>query len=303
MGHITARKNVVRWEFDRGPLRAEDIVTVEEPLEIRVGGRSLTVTMRTPGNDIELAHGFLLSEGTIACREDVAAMRYCAGAVEDDETGYAVNTFNVLDVKLADAVPPPTVGAARAFLTSSSCGLCGKTSIDAVRTQSRYDVSSDHGSISAALLASLPGRLRAQQRVFAATGGLHAAGLVDLDTGVLRAVREDVGRHNAVDKAIGWAAMEGLVPLRRTALVVSSRASFELTQKAWMAGIPILAAVSAPSSLAIELARDAGMTLIGFLRNDSMVIYTGAQRVSDEMGASHTEPVADFGRLLKGSAV
>lgn len=277
MGRITARRRVVRQQVGRPAVRAEDLVTVEEPLEIRVGGRPLTITMRTPGHDVELALGFLLSEGVIGDGDDVAAAVYCAGATAD-----GINTYNVLDIGLAVGVPAPDPGLDRAFYTTSSCGLCGKASIDAVRTRSRHGISDADLTIDVGLLAALPERLRAHQAVFDKTGGLHAAGLFDAVTGELLAVREDVGRHNAVDKVIGWAAKSGLLPLRRTVLMVSGRASFELAQKASMAGIPVLAAVSAPSSLAVDLAVEAGMTLIGFLRGDSMVVYAGADRVSDQ---------------------
>lgn len=285
MGRITVRRRVVRQQVGHAAVRAEDIVTVEEPLEIRVGGRPLTVTMRTPGHDVELAVGFLLSEGVIGEGADVTAARYCAGAADDGQ-----NTYNVLDVALAPGVPAPDPSLARAFYTSSACGLCGRTSIDSVRTRSRHGISDADLRVGAGLLAELPQRLRAHQAVFDKTGGLHAAGLFDAVTGELLAVREDVGRHNAVDKVIGWAAASGMLPLQRTVLMVSGRASFELAQKAWMAGIPVLAAVSAPSSLAVDLAVEAGMTLVGFLRGDSMVIYAGAERVSGDDSAEQGEP-------------
>lgn len=257
------------------PARSEDVVTVEEPLEIRVGGRPMAITMRTPGNDVELAIGFLLSEGIVVSGEQVQAARYCAGATED-----GVNTYNVLDLALAPGVPQPDPSLARNFYTTSSCGLCGRASIDAVRTRSAYSIADDEMAADEALVTSLPDRLREHQEVFDKTGGLHAAGLFDATSGELLVVREDVGRHNAVDKVVGWAAQQGRLPLAGTVLMVSGRASFELTQKAWMAGIPMLAAVSAPSSLAVELAAEAGMTLVGFLRGESMVIYSGAQRIS-----------------------
>ncbi|MEO7126831.1 MAG: formate dehydrogenase accessory sulfurtransferase FdhD [Nakamurella sp.] len=277
MGRITARRRVVRQQVGMPSVRTEDVVTVEEPLEIRVGGRAMAITMRTPGNDVELAMGFLLGEGIVHSGSDVQAARYCAGATDD-----GVNTYNVLDVSLAAGVPAPDPSLARAFYTTSSCGLCGRASIDAVKTRSVYGVTDADLVIDAARLAAMPTRLREHQSVFDKTGGLHAAGLFDSATGELLVVREDVGRHNAVDKVIGWAAAQGRLPLRGIVLMVSGRASFELTQKAWMAGIPVLAAVSAPSSLAVDLAAEAGMTLIGFLRGDSMVIYAGAERVSGE---------------------
>ena len=252
----------------------EDVLAVEEPLEIRVGGRSLAVTMRTPGHDYDLAAGFLVSEGVITRGDQFAAARYCAGATVE-----GLNTYNVLDVTLAAGVPQPDPSLERNFYTTSSCGVCGKASIDMVRTQSAYEVADDTMQVDAALLTTFPDKLRAEQAVFDKTGGLHAAALFDGVTGELLVLREDVGRHNAVDKVIGWAVKEDRLPLRGTVLMVSGRASFELTQKAKMAGIPVLAAVSAPSSLAAELATEVGMTLVGFLRGSSMVIYSGDQRV------------------------
>jgi FdhD protein len=201
-------------------------------------------------------------------------MRYCAGAGDD-----GINEYNVLDLTLADGVAPPDDSVARAFFTSSSCGLCGKASIDAVKTRSVFDVHDDPLTLAPSMLAHLPSRLRAAQKVFEKTGGLHAAALFDGQSGDLLALREDVGRHNAVDKVIGWALRAGRLPLRGTILLVSGRASFELVQKAIMAGIPALCAVSAPSSLAVDLAVESGMTLVGFLRDPSMVVYAGAERV------------------------
>ncbi len=253
-----------------------DNLAGEEPLELRVAGRSLAVTMRTPGADFDLAAGFLVSEGVIGAREELIAMRYCAGKDED-----GVNQFNVLDVSLASSVAPPGDAVARAFYTTSSCGLCGKSSIETVRTRSRFDVQDDALEVSSSLLVTLPARLREAQQVFEKTGGLHAAGLFDGTTGELLVLREDVGRHNAVDKVVGWALRENRLPLRATILLVSGRASFELVQKAAMAGIPVLCAVSAPSSLAVDLATETGMTLVGFLRDPSLVVYAGEKRVVD----------------------
>lgn len=242
-------------------------------MELRVGGRPLAVTMRTPGNDIDLVHGFLLTEGVISSREDISVVRYCDGV---DEQGR--NTYNVLDVALAAGVTPPAAGVERNFYTTSSCGLCGKASLDAVRLNSRHPPAGDRVDVSTATLIGLPAKLREAQRVFDSTGGLHAAGLFTAD-GELLVVREDVGRHNAVDKVIGWAVQSGRVPLSGCVLMVSGRASFELVQKAVMAGIPVLAAVSAPSSLAVELAAESGVTVIGFLRGTSMNVYSVSERV------------------------
>ncbi len=276
MSRITARRKVTRVTVGQKPNSREDLLAVEEPLEIRVGGRALAITMRTPGHDIELAAGFLVSEGVISAAEHFRTARYCAGAGEEH-----LNTYNILDVTLGLGVAPPDPSLERSFYTTSSCGLCGKASIDAVRTQSMFSVNEDAVTISSEMLAEFPERLRSQQVVFDQTGGLHAAAIFDAKTGELLALREDVGRHNAVDKVVGWALTSGRIPLTSTVLMVSGRASFELAQKALMAGIPILAAVSAPSSLAAELADDQGMTLVGFLRGDSMVVYSGGQRIID----------------------
>ena len=274
MSRITARRRVIRLTVGDPSVTQEDLLAVEEPLEIRVGGRSLAVTMRTPGHDYDLAAGFLVSEGVIMRGEHFSTARYCAGATDE-----GLNTYNVLDVTLAPGVAPPDPSLERSFYTTSSCGLCGKASIDAVRTQSAYDVRDDALRVDAELLATFPEKLRSEQSVFEKTGGLHAAALFDGVSGEMLVLREDVGRHNAVDKVVGWALKADRLPLRATVLMVSGRASFELTQKAMMAGIPVLAAVSAPSSLAAELATEVGMTLVGFLRGSSMVIYAGDERV------------------------
>ncbi len=259
----------------RGPVHSTrpDTVAAEEPLEIRLNGTPLAVTMRTPGADFDLVHGFLATEGVIAGIEDVAGLRYC-NSVDDEGR----NTYNVVDVDLATGVEPPATALDRNFLTSSSCGVCGKASIDAIRTRTRHDVAADGTRLDLATLLALPDRLRAAQQVFDKTGGLHAAGLFTA-AGELVALREDVGRHNAVDKVVGDAVRAGRLPLSGHVLLVSGRASFELTQKAAMAGIPVLAAVSAPSSLAVELAADVGITLVGFLRGDGCNVYTRSDRI------------------------
>jgi FdhD protein len=280
MGRITVRRPVTRVtvgeEITASP--RPDTLIAEEPLEIRLGGSPLAVTMRTPGDDIALAHGFLLTEGVIAGPEDVRTARYCAGSVVDDETGQPQNTFNVLDLQLTAGVAPPVVDPTRNFYTSSSCGVCGKASIEAIEQQIRWPVADDDVRLDPGVLVGLPGQLRAQQRAFERTGGLHGAGLFRADGTPLR-VAEDVGRHNAVDKVIGWALLQGLLPARGCVLVVSGRASFELTQKALMAGVPALVAVSAPSSLAVEVADAAGMTLLGFVRAPSFNVYAGGHRL------------------------
>ncbi|PZF84668.1 formate dehydrogenase accessory sulfurtransferase FdhD [Micromonospora deserti] len=283
MGRVTDRRGVLRIDLDAaadgdGATRRRDSLSVEEPLEIRVGPpgpgrrRPLAVTMRTPGDDLDLAIGFLLTEGIVRSADDVHTAQLCAGA----ETP---NTYNVADVVLAPGVPEPATDASRNFYTTSSCGVCGKASIDAVRTRSRFAVADNPLAVPAAVLAGLPERLRAAQRGFDRTGGLHAAGLFTTG-GELVVLREDVGRHNAVDKVVGWAVRERQLPLAGHLLLVSGRASFELTQKAWMAGVPLLAAVSAPSTLAADLADEAGLTLVGFLRGRTMNVYTHPHRVT-----------------------
>ena len=273
MGRVTARRRVQHVTADDAVARPETLV-VEEPLEIRVNGAPVTVTMRTPGADVELAQGFLLTEGIIARRDDIVAVRYCRGANDD-----GVNTYNVLDVTLAPEVPAPDVDPTRNFYTTSSCGVCGKASLEAVRLVSKHGPGDDPSTVRAETLSALPAKLRDQQKVFAATGGLHGAALFTAD-GAALVVREDIGRHNAVDKVIGWALEQRRIPLTGTVLLVSGRASFELTQKAVMAGIPVLAAVSAPSSLAVDLASQSGLTLVAFLRGESMNIYTRPDRVT-----------------------
>jgi FdhD protein len=268
---VTAKRRLVHFDDGSREIRF-DAVAAEEPLEIRVDGTPLAVTMRTPGNDFELAAGFLVTEGVVERAEQIRTLRYCVG---DDET----QEFNVLNADLAPDAPGRAASGERSFVTTSSCGVCGKASIDTVRTRSSFDVRADDVSVSVDVLASLPDRLRADQGVFDRTGGLHAAGLFTPD-GELVCLREDVGRHNAFDKVIGWAALESRLPLRGHVILASGRASFELTQKALMAGIPVLASVSAPSSLAVQLADETGMTLVGFLRGTTMNVYAGEERVS-----------------------
>jgi FdhD protein len=273
MGRLISRKPVLRLTPD-GDRTRPDSIAVEEPLELRVDGRPLAVTMRTPGHDVELAHGFLHTEGVIGSVDDIRDARYCDS--RDDE---GRNTYNVLDLGLAPGVPAPTAGVERNFYTTSSCGVCGKASLDAVRVKSRYSPAEDQVRVPMEVLAGLPDVLRDHQQVFDRTGGLHAAGLFTA-TGELLVVREDVGRHNAVDKVVGWALLGGLIPARGCVLVVSGRTSFELAQKAVMAGIPVLGAVSAPSSLAVELATECGLTLAGFIRNGSMNVYAHTERIT-----------------------
>ncbi|MFF8598228.1 formate dehydrogenase accessory sulfurtransferase FdhD [Streptomyces sp. NPDC015232] len=277
MGRVTERRRVVRVRGGAVSTRPDTLVA-EEPLEIRLNGRPIAVTMRTPGDDFALAAGFLVSEGVLAAASDVRNIVYCAGATAD-----GVNTYNVVDVQLAPDVVVPDITLERNVYTTSSCGLCGKASLDAVRTTARFPIADAPPlRLAPGLLAALPERLREAQKVFDRTGGLHAAALFSED-GELLDVREDVGRHNAVDKLVGRALQEGRLPLARAVLLVSGRASFELAQKAVMAGVPVLAAVSAPSSLAVDLAQESGLTLVGFLRGADMNVYAGEHRI--DLGA------------------
>ena len=264
---------------DGGPGSAAaraDFVAAEEPLGIRVNGTALTLTMRTPGDDVELAAGFLVSEAIVRAPAEITGIKLCDGTScghgEHDGMG------NIADVTLAPGVTFAP-GARRNFMTTSACGVCGKASIEDICVLPENPLAADPSRFAPPVLATLPDRLRDAQRVFSRTGGLHAAGLFTAD-GELIVVREDVGRHNAVDKVVGWALLNDHLPLAGRILLVSGRASFELVQKAVLAGIPLLAAVSAPSSLAVDLAEEAGLTLVGFLRGPSMNVYAGAQRLS-----------------------
>jgi FdhD protein len=258
----------------RGAARERsDRLATEEPMEIRAGGpgeepRPLAVTMRTPGHDFELAAGFLLTEGVVADPADIRAVAYCE--LPDEEQRY-----NAVTVRLARPLGPDAAG--RSFFTTSSCGICGRASLDAVEVRCRPV--GPGAVVSRATLLALPDALRAGQRLFEATGGLHAAGLFDAE-GRLLALREDVGRHNALDKLVGRAALAGELPLAGRVVLVSGRLSFELVQKAAVAGIPVVAAVSAPSSLAVEAADRFGITAVGFLRGDGFNVYSGAERIA-----------------------
>jgi FdhD protein len=267
---VAAQRRVRQLTTTGGVRWLSDELSTEEPLEIRLDGEPLSVTMRTPGADFDLAAGFLVTEGIIGSVDEIASMRMCP------HTADPAGSLNVVEVTLRTRRREPA--AARNFFMTSSCGVCGKASIDAVRSRSQFDVRDDGLTVSPGVLAALPDRLRAAQRVFSRTGGVHAAGLFDA-AGELVCVREDVGRHNAFDKVIGWAATQRRLPLRSHLILASGRASFELTQKASMAGIPLLAAVSAPSSLAVQLAEECGLTLVGFLRGERMNVYTGHHRV------------------------
>lgn len=263
-----AETTVVSWQgTDRH--RREDVVAVEEPLEIRLAGCSVAVTMRTPGHDFDLAVGFLYTEGIIQGDRDIASMAYCP----TDDAG---SQNNIINVNPADPALVDPTRWQRNFYATSSCGVCGKASIDAVR-QEASPISSTARMCSRALYR-LGDELQGAQEVFGKTGGLHGAGLFDLE-GQLLILREDVGRHNAVDKVIGQGLRHGQLPLSERVLMVSGRASFEIMQKALMAGIPVVAAVSAPSSLAVKLALESKMTLVGFLRSGRFNVYAGTERI------------------------
>lgn len=255
-------------EWADGDVRMhEDYLAAEEPLEIRVDGRSLSVTMRTPGDDEELAAGFLLTEGIIQRRAQILAIQHAGKAAGPE--------CNIVNANLSDS--NFELGQMqRNFFAASSCGICGKATIASVRNRGLRAPAAG-AAIDPRVLCKLPERLRENQQVFGRTGGLHAAALFDLD-GKLLAVREDIGRHNAVDKVVGWALLNDRIPLSNHALMVSGRGGFEIVQKALAAGIPIVASVSAPSSLAVELAKEFNLTFIGFLRERRFVIYSGEER-------------------------
>ena len=298
---VTRRQSVRRFEIERIDARgrgsgdragaatadtsveqslATEVVATEEPLEIRLAyssadgqraEKSVSITMRTPGNDQELAVGFLFTEGIVRAAADVQSVAPCGPPAPN-------GLINVVKVELAPGVGVDLEKLERHFYTSSSCGVCGKASIDAVAVQGRYDLHAAALSVERDVLGTLPAALQAQQAVFEQTGGLHASGLFDRK-GNIEIVREDVGRHNALDKLIGRALTDGRVPLLDRGIVVSGRASFELMQKAMVAGCPLLAAVGAPSSLAVELAKEFGMTLVGFLKPGRFNIYNRADRI------------------------
>ena len=273
---LPLRRNVAaaRVTAVRAEERSEraDRLAAEEPMEIRAGGpgqepASVAVTMRTPGNDFELAAGFLWTEGLVRSRDEVVSVAYC-------ELPSAEQRYNVVTVRLSRQFDPRSLQ--RNFYATSSCGVCGKASLDQVKVAC---AGVGPGPVVArSAITALPAALREAQRIFDQTGGLHAAGLFD-PGGDVAAVREDVGRHNAVDKLVGWAFMQGELPLSDRVLMVSGRVSFEIVQKAAMAGIPILCAVSAPSSLAVEAAGDLGMTVVGFVRDGGFNVYTHLERV------------------------
>lgn len=289
MTRSTQRRRIQRIRTDAsGQLRAEaraDTLVGEEPLEIRLNGQSFAVTMRTPGHDFHMAAGFLVSEGIITRQSEILRMDYRSGINAEGTRDY-----NVVDVRLDPAVAARAETKRREVYTSSSCGVCGTASIDRVLKVSPYEPLTDPLVVELPTVLGLPAALRSQQRLFSSTGGVHAAALFRIppqsdDDGAaprepeLLCVREDVGRHNAVDKVVGWALEHNLLPLEATVLQVSARASFELVQKAVMAGIPVMSAVSAPSALAVDVADRTGLTLVGFNRGDGANVYTGAQRI------------------------
>lgn len=248
--------------------RRADAITAEEPLEIRLSGTTITTTMRTPGNDLELAHGFLHSEGLIRQAQDVSNARYCAGATGPD----GQNTYNVLDIQTASYVRAPGLENLRLTTTNSACGVCGSASIGSIMDKAYRPIQPI--KLSPDLILSLPEVLRGEQKQFRRTGGIHAAGAFESD-GTMIVAREDIGRHNAADKVIGHLMLEDTLDTPGRILVMSSRASFELVQKAIMAGFSALIAVSAPSSLAVELAKEAGLTLVAFTRENRFNLYSG----------------------------
>jgi FdhD protein len=259
-------------EWEDGELRRkDDYLAAEEPLEIRVGDDPLSVTMRTPGHDRELAAGFLFTEGLIQHRKQIIKL-------EIAEPRDGTNRGNVIQAELSPEVTPDFAKMKRHFFAASSCGICGKASIDSIRSRLLAAPNPDF-RLDAELLVQMPDALRSSQDVFQRTGGLHAAALFD-PRGKLLVLREDIGRHNTVDKVIGWALLEGRVPLSDSVLLVSGRGGFEIVQKAIVAGVPVVASVSAPSSLAVQLARELRLTLIGFLRGRRFVIYAGEERVA-----------------------
>ncbi|WP_420463734.1 formate dehydrogenase accessory sulfurtransferase FdhD [Candidatus Palauibacter sp.] len=276
---ISPRRNTARVDIDRvsdtSSRRRRDAVAVEEPLEIRIATdageeHQVAVTMRTPGDDFDLTAGFLFSEGLLAHRSDVADLRYCVD-VETQE-------YNVVTVQLSETARFDPAELTRNFYTTSSCGVCGKASLEAIEIRGCAPIPAEGPTVTGEIVRSLPEALRSSQPVFDRTGGLHAAGLFDV-SGELQLLREDVGRHNALDKVIGERFLNGGLPLGDVVLAVSGRTSFEIMQKALAAGIPIVVAVGAPSSLAVDVAKEFGMTLAGFAKPTGFNVYTGRHRI------------------------
>ena len=261
---------VSEWQ-DGSVRRFQDYLVGEEPLQIRVGKFPLTVTMRTPGHDLELAAGFLFTEGLIRLREQIRSLEQSAGDGERDRG-------NVVQVELEGEAALNLEQTQRNFFAASSCGICGKATIEQVRVRG-IEPPNPNLRLDPQVLCRLPESLREAQAIFGRTGGLHAAGLFDT-RGEMVALREDVGRHNAVDKVVGWALLAGKLPLSENVLMVSGRGGFEIIQKACVAGIPVVASVSAPSSLAVQLARELRLTLVGFLRGKRFIVYAGEERLN-----------------------
>lgn len=275
MGRVTTRVRRTRFDVATGArLDRPDTVAVEEPLEIRVGTEPLTTTMRTPGDDFDLALGHLLTEGQLHRADEVATLMHCTDVGED-----GLPTYNVVEVALSPGAALHAPPRARTETMTSACGVCGSASVDDVRTRTRFAVGDDPLVLDAAVVAGLPDALRERQAVFERTGGVHAAA-VATSSGELLVVREDVGRHNAVDKVVGALSRERGLPFAGSVLVVSARASFEIVQKAAMAGIPAVVAVGAPTSLAVDLATEAGITLVAFTRLPRFSVYSRPDRVT-----------------------
>lgn len=273
-GRITVPTRVRKLSATGVEFTGPDKLAGEEPLEIRLNGEQFTVTMRTPGHDFELVPGYLLSEGIVYRMDHVQSMDYRAGV---DQDGH--RTYNVIDVRLAPDAPGPWRSGARNVYTSSSCGVCGTSSVEHIVKPTEYPVPPIRAVMDSQRLVDLPGELREHQRVFGVTGGVHAAGLFLASDPEPLVVREDVGRHNAVDKVIGWAMHRHRLPLNDCVLQVSARASFELVSKAAMAGIPVLSAVSAPSALAVEHGRERAVTVVGFNRGGTCNVYSHPERI------------------------
>jgi len=269
---------VTEWENGLSR-RVQDCLAGEEPLEMRAGRRSLGITLRTPGNDLELVAGFLFTEGIVTRREQLLSLR--AG---EKSGGTSAARANLVRVGLGRGARLRDSRSARRFSAGSACGVCGKASIDEVRRR-RLQRPDPASRFDPEMLCQLPEKLRSAQAIFGRTGGLHAAAIFDA-RGELLVLREDIGRHNAVDKVIGWAFLERKLPLDRHALLVSGRGGFEIVQKALAAGVPLLASVSAPSSLAVQLARELGLTLVGFLRGRRFIIYSGEERLGISVSAN-----------------
>ena len=277
MSTRSKNKTRVKVKKFKGELAsATDYLATEEPLEIRLQAaeqtRTLAVTMRTPGNDFELAAGFLLSEGVLTSRDDLKGITYCV-----DKTVDEAQRYNIVNVRLRGAELPDLAGLERHFFTSSACGVCGRAGLEGLEARGLGKLESTF-KIHPDIITGLPNKLREAQGLFEVTGGLHAAGLFDL-SGELLQLREDVGRHNALDKLLGWAMLESQLPLKNCLLMLSGRASYELLQKALVAGVPFVCAVSAPSSLAVDVAKRFNMTLLGFVRGETFNVYCGEERL------------------------